>query len=321
MSTATPGNYIKRHHHITTATGGAQEDYDFHTKILGLKSVKKTAFYDGPKPIYHLYYGNDTGDESSLLTSFPMAHTGVKGRKGSGQVSYVSLSIPSAALDFWRDRLTDHGFEVKDNERFGEKYLDFQHPCGVEYALVANDEDDRKPHTGGPVAPELMIRGTYSIGVSMRDSEFMEEFMQIGWGGTRVADDGNLIRYEVGEGGAGAIIDFEVEPDRKPGTWIVGEGAIHHMAFQVDNHEQQNELKFHLEGLGYTDVSDVKDRGYFDSIYVRTPSGAMFEATVSHDDGFTCDEPADKLGLEVMIAPQLKVSKEELMAQLGYLKD
>ncbi|MCZ6772274.1 MAG: VOC family protein, partial [Proteobacteria bacterium] len=126
MSTATPGNYIKRHHHITTATGGAQEDYDFHTKILGLKSVKKTAFYDGPKPIYHLYYGNDTGEESSLLTSFPMAHTGVKGRKGSGQVSYVSLSIPSAALDFWRDRLTDHGFEVKDNERFGEKYLDFQ---------------------------------------------------------------------------------------------------------------------------------------------------------------------------------------------------
>ena len=93
------------------------------------------------------------------------------------------------------------------------------------------------------------------------------------------------------------------------------------MAFQVDNHEQQNELKFHLEGLGYTDVSDVKDRGYFDSIYVRTPSGAMFEATVSHDDGFTCAEPADKLGLEVMIAPQLKVSKEELMAQLGYLKD
>ncbi|MEE2982586.1 MAG: glyoxalase [Pseudomonadota bacterium] len=321
MTTSAPGNYIKRHHHITTATGGAQEDYDFHTKILGLKSVKKTAFYDGPMPIYHLYYGNDAGEESSLLTSFPMAHTGVKGRKGSGQVSYVSLSIPSSALDFWRARLTEHGFEVKDNERFGEKYLDFQHPCGVEYALVAIDEDDRKPHTGGPVAPELMIRGTYSIGVSMRDAEFMEEFMQVGWGGTRVADDGKLIRYEVGEGGAGAIIDFEVEPDRKPGTWIVGEGAIHHMAFQVDNHEQQNELKFHLEGLGYTDVSDVKDRGYFDSIYVRTPSGAMFEATVSHDDGFTCDEPADKLGLEVMIAPQLKVSKEELMAQLGYLKD
>ena len=74
-------------------------------------------------------------------------------------------------------------------------------------------------------------------------------------------------------------------------------------------------------GLGYTDVSDVKDRGYFDSIYVRTPSGAMFEATVSHADSFCCDEPSDRLGLKVMLAPQLKVSKEEMLTQLSYLKD
>ena len=67
---ATPGSFITRHHHITIATGGAQEDYDFHTKVLGLKSVKKTAFYDGQAPIYHLYYGNDAGEESSLVTTF-----------------------------------------------------------------------------------------------------------------------------------------------------------------------------------------------------------------------------------------------------------
>lgn len=321
MSAELPGNYLRRHHHITIATGGAQEDYDFHTKVLGLKSVKKTAFYDGPKPIYHLYYGNDTGEESSLVTTFPVAHVGVKGRRGTGQVSYVSLSIPPDAIDYWRDRLTQHGFEVTDAERLGERYLDFQHPCGVEYSLVAVADDDRTPHTKGPVPAELMIRGTYSVGVSMVDAEFMEEFMQLGWGGRRTGDDQNLIRYEMGEGGAGAIVDFLVEPDRKPGSWIVGEGAIHHMAFQIDTHEQQNELKFHLEGLGYTDTSDVKDRGYFDSIYVRTPSGAMFEATVSHHDGFTCDEAADKIGTEVMLAPQLKVSREEMMSQLGYLKD
>ena len=35
--------YIKRHHHLTLSVGNGQEDYDFHTKILGLKSVKKTA--------------------------------------------------------------------------------------------------------------------------------------------------------------------------------------------------------------------------------------------------------------------------------------
>ncbi len=318
---ATPGSFITRHHHITIATGGAQQDYDFHTKVLGLKSVKKTAFYDGEAPIYHLYYGNDAGEESSLVTTFPVAHTGVKGRKGSGQISYVSLSIPPAALDFWRERLTTHGFKVTDTERFGERYLDFQHPCGVDYSLVAVADDARKPHSKGPVPAELMIRGTHSICVSTRDAEPMEEFMQLGWGGTRVAADRNLLRYQLGNGGSGTIIDFEVQPERKAGTWIVGEGTVHHMAFQVGSHAEQDQLKLHLEGMGYTDVSDVKNRGYFDSIYVRTPSGAMFEATVTHDDGFTCDEPRDKLGLEVMLAPQLKMSREEMLAQLGYLKD
>ncbi len=321
MSATDPGKYITRHHHITIATGGAQEDYDFHTKVLGFKSVKKTAFYDGPKPIYHLYYGNDTGEESSLVTTFPVAHVGVKGRKGSGQVGYVSLSIPEGAREYWRQRLTQHGFEVTDRERFGEQYLDFQHPCGVDYSLVAVADDQRTPHTKGPVPADMMIRGTHSIGVSTRDMEMMDEFLQLGWGGKRTADESGRVRYELGEGGSGALIDFDIEPDRKPGSWTVGEGTIHHMAFQIGNHEQQDQLKFHLEGMGYTDVSDVKDRGYFDSIYVRTPSGALFEATVSHDDGFCGDEAPEEIGTKVMLAPQLKVSKEEMMAELGYLKD
>jgi len=175
MSATDPGKFISRHHHITIATGDAQEDYDFHTKVLGMKSVKKTAFYDGPAPIYHLYYGNDTGEESSLVTTFPVAHTGMKGRKGSGQVGSVSLSIPTNAFDYWRERLTQHGFSVTEDERLGERYLDFQHPCGVDYALVGVDDDARKPHTQGPVPAELMIRGTHSIAVSTRSEEHTSE--------------------------------------------------------------------------------------------------------------------------------------------------
>ena len=78
---------------------------------------------------------------------------------------------------------------------------------------------------------------------------------------------------------------------------------------------------FFLEAIGYTDVSDVKDRGYFDSIYIRTPSGAMFEATVSHNPGFTCDEPVENLGMDVMVSPNIEQNKQELMSQIGFLKD
>lgn len=75
-----PNPHILKHHHITLSVGTAQEDYDFHTKVLGLKSVKKTALYDGDEPIYHLYYGNDLGDESTLITCFPMRQSGRKAR-------------------------------------------------------------------------------------------------------------------------------------------------------------------------------------------------------------------------------------------------
>lgn len=321
MAASTPGTHVLRHHHITIATGDAQEDYDFHTKVLGLKNVKKTLFYDGTMPIYHLYYGNDNGDVSSLLTTFPMRHTGVKGKPGSGQVSYVALSVPRGAIDYWRTRLAQYGIETVDTRRFGERYLDFTHPCGVAYTLVEVENDPRAPRSSGPVPAEFMIRGTHSIGVSSRDMEMMEEFMQVGWGGSRINEDGNLVRYTVGAGGSGAIVDFVVEPERKPGSWIVGEGTVHHMAFEVASHEHQNELRSFLEGIGYTDISEVKDRGYFDSIYVRTPSGALFEATVSHEPSFTCDEPWENLGTEVIVSPQFEKDKHELISQIGYLED
>src|ERR1019366_10664459 len=94
------GTGIERHHHITLCVGTAQEDYDFHTQVLGLKSVKKTALYDGVVPIYHLYYGNDLGEESTLVTCFPMRQSGRLGQRGSGQVKSLALSVPEPSLGF-----------------------------------------------------------------------------------------------------------------------------------------------------------------------------------------------------------------------------
>jgi hypothetical protein len=71
------------------------------------------------------------------------------------------------------------------------------------------------------------------------------------------------------------------EPGLGQAGWMYGEGIVHHTAFQVANFVVQDGVKDGLVGLGFTDVSDRKDRGYFDSVYVRTPGGAMFEATVS----------------------------------------
>jgi len=294
---------IQRHHHVTLCTGGAQEDYDFHTKVLGLKSVKKTALYDGTVPIYHLYYGNDLGDESTIITCFPMRQSGRVGRRGSGQISAVSLSVPVSSLGYWRTRLSQHGFATSDDERFGEKLIKFQIPGGIDYELVGIADDDRKPYTGGGVPQEFGIRGTHGITVSVASFETSFEFMDLAWNGKRTAEDGNSVRFEVGNGGTGAIVDFRSDPSLRQGTWTFGEGTVHHCAFQVESLDVQTDVKGYIEGLGFTDVSDRKDRGYFESVYVRTPGGALFEATVSKPEGFLIDETYENMGKSFQVPP------------------
>jgi glyoxalase family protein len=197
---------IQRHHHITLCVGGAQEDYDFHTKVLSLKNVKKTALYDGNFPIRHFYYGNDLGEESTLVTCFPMRQSGRKGRKGTGQITVLRLSVPVSSLTFWETRLVDRGFAVKKTERFGERILQLQQ-CGIDYELVGIADDDRKGYTNGQVPADMTVRGTYGITVSTREMEPMDEFMHLAWSAGRTMTDGKHTRYVFGDGGPGKIVD------------------------------------------------------------------------------------------------------------------
>ena len=103
---------VRSHHHLTLCVGGAQEDYDFHVKTLGLRNVKKTLLYDGKVPIYHLYYGNEVGAESTLITCFPMRQDGRVGRFGSGQVKTVSLSVCAPGLEYRKQRLDRRGIRI-----------------------------------------------------------------------------------------------------------------------------------------------------------------------------------------------------------------
>ena len=100
---------VTGNHHLTLSVGGAQEDYDFHTQTLGMRSVKKTILFDGQLPIYHLYYANANGDPSSVLTTFPFRQAGIMGRRGTNQVKVINLAVPKGSLGFWKRRLANHG--------------------------------------------------------------------------------------------------------------------------------------------------------------------------------------------------------------------
>jgi glyoxalase family protein len=304
-------------HHLTFCVGTAQEDYDFHVRLLGLKSVKKTVLFDGEIPIYHLYYGNRVGDASTILTAFPYRQAGWMGKRGTNQLKSMNLAVPVDALGFWADRLRGHGVEVRETELFGTQRLEFAHPCGIPYVLVGNpDGDDREPWDGGEVDGAHAIRGVYGTTTSLRDPEPMDFFLQQGMGASKLASEGAHHQYEVGTSeGYGRLLELVEEPDLPQGTWHFGEGTMHHHAFDVGSAESQEAVKDWIVGLGFTDVSDVKDRGYFFSVYCRTPGGALFEFAYSTPQGFFIDESEEELGTHMCIPPHWEDRRAEI-AQL-----
>lgn len=308
---------IKGFHHLTACVSGAQEDVDFYVKLLGQSLVKKTVLLDGEEPVYHLYYGNAQGDAGTLVTSFPFKQKGVKGRRGSGQIKVINYSVPTGSLDFWRERFSarDVAFDKAVVERFGEQRQRFQHPCGIEFDLVASGNDTRPPCIADDIPAEFAIRGVHSITLSLREVDesiiFMKEALDFHYAG----QSGPHHRFEAADGKPGTIVEFVHEPDRLQGSSIYGEGTIHHVAFAVDNVEQQMQIKEKLMSMGHIDTSESVNRNYFRSMYFKMPGGVMFEAATT-DIGFAIDEEPGHFGAEFQLPPWLRDRKDELLARL-----
>jgi glyoxalase family protein len=309
---------VRGTHHLTFCVGGAQEDYDFHVRLLGLKSVKKTVLFDGEIPIYHLYYGNGAGDASTLLTAFPYRQAGWMGKRGTNQAKSMNLSVPVDSIGFWADRFGDAVVEHERIERFGTERLAFRHPCGIEYTLVGDPEPDtREPYDGGVgVDAAHAIRGAYGTTTSVREQGPMDFFIRNGMNGEPLPDEGEHHQYRIGTAeGFGRMLELVEEPDLHQGTWHFGEGTIHHQAFDVISAENQETVKDYIVGLGFTDVSEPKDRGYFFSMYCRSPGGLLVEFAYPAPQGFLIDETADELGTHMCIPPHWEHRRAEI-AQL-----
>ena len=91
------------YHHITACAGGAQEDVNFFTGVVGQRLAKQTVLMDGKFPHYHLYYSNAGIEPGSIMTTFPYSR--LPGRKGSGQVSATAFTVAKGSLPFWQEHL------------------------------------------------------------------------------------------------------------------------------------------------------------------------------------------------------------------------
>jgi len=306
---------IRGLHHITVCVGGAQEDIDFQTKVFGQRMIKQTVLFDGRYAHYHLYYANANAEPGSVYTTFPYGR--VKGRPGSGQIQATAYTVPKGSLKFWLEHLNRH--KVKNSgiqERFGQKFIRFDHPSGIQLEALEDNADSRKPWSVGEVSSDVATRGFHGPVLSVREISETERFFTDALGFRKTGQEGPYHRYEIGEGGAAKTVTLLHEPDRPSGSWIFGAGTAHHMALEVENDEKLAEQKNIYEELGYTDASEIKDRMYFHSVYCRCPGGILVECAATVPQGFAVDEPADQLGQSLLLPPWFEHRRAEIQAML-----
>lgn len=300
-------------HHVTATVNEAQPDFDFYTKLLGLRLVKKTVNFDNHY-VYHFYYGTESGVPGTIMTTFPYHGWNVPvGTKGAGQIRVTSFSVPARALDFWRRRFGDSGVAARDTETtFGEPALTVTDPSGLQLELVGAHDDARTPWTGGGVGAAEAIRGLHSVALEIRNPartlEFMTEML-----GFRVVNEGpSRTRLAVAGGRPGEVVEVLHAPDAPAA--VNGLGTVHHVAFAIADAEEQLRARADLVRRGFQ-VTEVRDRQYFRSIYFREPGGVLFEiATVP--PGFTVDETLPCLGQDLKLPPWEEPHRAQIEAKL-----
>ncbi len=302
-------------HHITALADNPRKNIEFYTGILGLRLVKKTVNFDAPE-IYHLYYGNKTGEPGTILTFFP--YEGIqKGRRGKGMLNTIAFSLPASSIGYWESRLKKYNIDYKDaNERFGEEVvIYFEDPDGLGLELIFNDTDTRSGFTYGHIPIEHSIKGFYSAEIWEEGYERTAGLLTEQMDHLLLKEKGNRFRFAASDE-PGKYIDILCSPDSLRS--LGGGGTVHHIAFSTDNDKTQKEIRNKLSGR-MLDPTPVIDRQYFKSVYFREPGGVLFEvATVP--PGFAVDEKPEKLGEELKLPPQYEQYREKLNSILVPVK-
>jgi glyoxalase family protein len=305
-------------HHVTAIAGPAQENLDFYAGVLGMRLVKKSVNQDDPGT-YHLFYADAEGHPGTDLTFFPWAQM-APSREGYGLSSEVSLAVPPGSLDFWGERLQQHGVTASPLEpRFGQMALPLRDPHGLRVALVENQDSLGRSFAAwdqSPIPKEYQIRGLESARLVERDLVRTSSFLTEAMGFANLGTENGWHRYGVAGGKSGAYVDLYENPTSGRGAW--GTGSIHHLAWRVDDEAHQLDVRRHVQEGG-SRPTPVIDRFWFKSVYFPEPGGVLFELA-TEGPGFAVDEDPAHLGETLVLPPWLEPERASIEAGLPRLR-
>lgn len=304
-------------HHVTAIAGNSIRNFDFYTRTLGLRFVKKTVNFDDPGT-YHFYYGDETGTPGSILTFFPWEDA-AQGRGGVGQTQQTAFRVPVGSLGYWTQRLIEKGITHDAPEkRFGEWLLSFVDPDGMSLALIGTAEAGaEKGWSNGDVPTEHAIRGFHGVTLLIEDAAKTGAILTDVFGFERAGQEGSITRYRVPGLTQGAVVDIYEAKGFLPGRQ--GRGSVHHIAFRAADDAEQAAMVDKLIKTHGMRPTEQRDRNYFRSVYFREPGGILFEIATDIP-GFTVDEPVETLGQALKLPAFLEAHRSEIERVLPSLE-
>lgn len=289
-------------HHITAMVNDAQRNIDFYAGVLGLRLVKKTINFDRPE-VYHLYFGNETAEPGTVITFFPWAKQ-LKGRIGTGQVGVTSYIIPKGSVPFWEKRLRKFGVEFTSSNRFGEAYIKFNDPDGLQLELTERDEGTMNSWNFGGVHAEHAIKGFGGAVLfsAQRTADVLENILGL----ECIGQENEFLRFK-SEGHLGNTIDIQLNPSVRG---LMGAGTVHHIAWRAKDEEDLLRWSTLLQEKEYY-PTEIRDRNHFKAVYFHEEGSILFEIATD-PPGFSVDEPVNELGKKLMLPSWLESKRSEL---------
>ena len=306
-------------HHVTAVTATISQNADFYTNFLGLRLVKKSVNQDDVSA-YHLFYADKIGSPGTDMTFFDWPHVGPD-RRGTDSITTTAFRINGqAALDYWLERLANHGVEHHGLETFaGRHIIRFTDPEGQRLALVDDGGVDYEGEIwdGADIPLEFAIRGFYAAMLSVPHLATVEpilvQLLQFSKSERFVYPGGHeAVIYSMDLGGPGRELWVMEEPEEQAGR--LGAGGVHHVAFRVTDQEEQKYWHQRITSARLP-VSSFIDRYYFKSIYFRISNGILFEIATD-GPGFATDESLESLGERLALPPFLEPRRAQIEAGL-----
>lgn len=302
-------------HHITAIAGGAKRNFDFYTRVLGLRLVKKTVNFDDPYT-YHFYYGDKVGTPGSILTFFPWENIQT-GRRGTRQITEIGYSVPEDSFDFWLQRFEANNVTYnKVSENFGEQYLTFLDPDGLKFELTASKQADKRlPWETEEVTAAHAVKGFHGITITTNKLQPTADVLTNIFGYKLLETQVNRYRFVTDTVDNANIVDIVEVPGE--GAGHVAGGSVHHAAFRVKDDKILMNFRDKILDAGLH-ITEKIDRNYFYSLYFREPGGVLFEIATDNP-GFAVDESVEDLGSGLKLPPQFEPHREEISKQLPKL--